>query len=125
MSFAPSIIKVAADEDELVATGRVTPWLFGLPIEEPTCGPLRDRPLIGRLLGDPMRLEEYRTLVERFIESLDEKKRPVFTLAEVEGMSAPEISACLEIKLNTVYSRIRLARKQFARFIEEENRHGS
>lgn len=42
--------------------------LIGLPIEEPTCGPMRDRPLIGRLLGDPMRLAEYHTLIERFID---------------------------------------------------------
>lgn len=42
--------------------------LIGLPIQEPTCGPLRDRPLIGRLLADPMRLAEYQTLIERFID---------------------------------------------------------
>lgn len=42
--------------------------LIGLPIEEPTCGPLADRPLIGRLLGQPMWADEYRELLERFID---------------------------------------------------------
>ena len=76
-------------------------------------------------MDDQLARAQALNLLERFIESLDDKKRPVFTLAEVEGMSAPEIAQCLEVKLNTVYSRIRLARKQFARFIEEESRHGS
>lgn len=42
--------------------------LIGLPIDEPTCGPLADRPLIGRLLGQPIWADEYRVLLERFID---------------------------------------------------------
>jgi RNA polymerase sigma-70 factor (ECF subfamily) len=57
-------------------------------------------------------------MVDRFIGQLDDKKRPVFTLAEVEGMSAPEIAQCIDIKLNTVYSRLRLARREFEKFIQ-------
>ena len=57
-------------------------------------------------------------IVERFVQDLPEKLRDVFVLAEIEGMSAPEIGATLEIKLNTVYSRLRLARERFARLIE-------
>jgi RNA polymerase sigma-70 factor (ECF subfamily) len=64
-------------------------------------------------------------LVDRFVAQLDDKKRPVFTLAEVEGMSAPEISRCLDIKLNTVYSRLRLARREFEKFIGRGGEHGT
>jgi|CZKU01.1.fsa_nt_gi RNA polymerase sigma-70 factor (ECF subfamily) len=53
-------------------------------------------------------------LVDRLLEALDEGKREVFVLAELEQMSAPEIAAAVGIPLNTVYSRLRLARQEFA-----------
>jgi RNA polymerase sigma-70 factor (ECF subfamily) len=34
---------------------------------------------------------------------------------DVEGFSAPEIAEALELKLNTVYSRLRRAREDFER----------
>jgi RNA polymerase sigma-70 factor (ECF subfamily) len=34
-------------------------------------------------------------------------------LAELEQMTAPEISSVLGVNLNTVYSRLRLARRDF------------
>ena len=34
---------------------------------------------------------------------------------EIEGFSAPEIAEALAIKLNTVYSRLRVAREKFQR----------
>lgn len=42
--------------------------LIGLPIEAPTCGPVAERPLIGRLLGNAMGLDSYRALLTRFID---------------------------------------------------------
>jgi RNA polymerase sigma-70 factor (ECF subfamily) len=51
--------------------------------------------------------------VSNFLDELDEPQRQVFYLADVEGMTAPEISAALGVKLNTVYGRLRLARKRF------------
>lgn len=58
-------------------------------------------------------------LVDRFLASLDESKRHVFILAELEQMSAPEISAALHVKLNTVYSRLRSARQAFQAMLSE------
>jgi RNA polymerase sigma-70 factor (ECF subfamily) len=52
--------------------------------------------------------------VNMALESLDDDKRAVFVLAELEQMSAPEIAAALGVPLNTVYSRLRLARQEFA-----------
>jgi RNA polymerase sigma-70 factor (ECF subfamily) len=63
-------------------------------------------------------------VVARFVDHRGDKKRLVFTLSEIEGMSAPEISACLNINLNTVYSRLRLARESLRRFVAEENTGG-
>jgi RNA polymerase sigma-70 factor (ECF subfamily) len=51
--------------------------------------------------------------VEGFLQSLGEPQATVFFLAEVEGMTAPEIAACMDVGLNTIYSRLRLARERF------------
>lgn len=56
--------------------------------------------------------------VNSFLDELDEPQRQVFYLADVEGLTAPEISAALGVKLNTVYGRLRLARKRFERLIK-------
>ena len=53
-------------------------------------------------------------IVNRLLDGLDDDQREVFVLAELEDLSAPEIAEALEVKLNTVYSRLRLARSAFA-----------
>jgi len=46
-------------------------------------------------------------------------------LAELEGMSAPEIAEARGINVNTVYTRLRAARQRFCRLVgAEEERHG-
>jgi len=44
---------------------------------------------------------------------LDDDKREVFVLAELEEMTAPEISEAIDIPVNTAYSRLRAARQAF------------
>ena len=44
---------------------------------------------------------------------MDEARRSVFILAELEEMTAPEIAKTLRMNLNTVYSRLRSARREF------------
>jgi RNA polymerase sigma-70 factor (ECF subfamily) len=51
------------------------------------------------------------------LEVLDEGKRAVFVLATFEQLSAPEIAEALGLNLNTVYSRLRLAREQLERAV--------
>ena len=48
------------------------------------------------------------------LDTLDDDKREVFVLAELEQLTVPEIADMLEEKPNTVYSRLRLAREAFA-----------
>lgn len=60
--------------------------------------------------------------VDRFLAGLGEDQREVFVLAEVEHLTAPEIAAATGAKLNTVYSRLRLARAQFDRAVERRIR---
>jgi RNA polymerase sigma-70 factor (ECF subfamily) len=52
-------------------------------------------------------------LLSSLLEELDEEKREVFVLAELEDMTVPEISQAIEIPVNTVYSRLRAARLAF------------
>jgi RNA polymerase sigma-70 factor, ECF subfamily len=66
--------------------------------------------------------EATRTL-ERFLALVDEEKRAVFVMAELEGMTAPEISEATGVNLNTVYSRLRNARERFVAFLNEEGGH--
>jgi RNA polymerase sigma-70 factor, ECF subfamily len=51
--------------------------------------------------------------VGAFIAELSTRHREVFVLAEIEGLTAPEIAETLGVKLNTVYSRLRVARERF------------
>jgi len=51
--------------------------------------------------------------VMAILERLDEDKRIVFALVELEQLSVPEVARMLELNLNTAYSRLRLARAAF------------
>ena len=65
---------------------------------------------------DPERhseLTESVALLHALLASLDEPKRTVFVLGELEELSAPEIAEALGVNLNTVYSRLRAARAEF------------
>ncbi|MFO7567661.1 MAG: sigma-70 family RNA polymerase sigma factor [Enhygromyxa sp.] len=52
--------------------------------------------------------------LQRALAQMDEKLATVFVLAEVEGLSGPEIAELLGAKLNTVYWRLRTARAQIS-----------
>ena len=57
---------------------------------------------------------EERALVVAALDRLDEAKRSVLVLHDVYGHSIPEVAASCDIPLNTAYSRLRLARADFA-----------
>lgn len=59
--------------------------------------------------------------VRRFLAELQPDQREVFVLADIEGLSGPEIARALGIELNVGYSRLRLARRKFERFIESSS----
>jgi RNA polymerase sigma-70 factor (ECF subfamily) len=56
-------------------------------------------------------------VLRTFLDSIDQDKRSVFIMTELEQMTAPEIAAALQVNLNTVYARIRAARREFARAV--------
>jgi RNA polymerase sigma-70 factor (ECF subfamily) len=62
---------------------------------------------------------EARAMVLRALDRLDQSKREVFVAIELGGHSAPELALELGVPVNTVYSRLRLARDEFAAALEQ------
>lgn len=53
------------------------------------------------------------TVLDDLLATLDDEQREVLVMAEIMHMTAPQIAELTEAKLNTVYSRLRLARRAF------------
>lgn len=82
--------------------------------------------------GPEEALERRRALaaVDRILASMDDARREVFLLAEMEGFTGGEIADALGMNPNTVYTNLRLARQEFAEAVHrhrlraERGRHG-
>lgn len=107
------------------------PWLFGIlrrvAADRRRSAARTERRL--RLLPPPSPAEtnperntaqaEAASFVEQFLATLEESRRMIFILSEAEGLSGTEIAEALGINRNTVYTRLRAARQQFAAAIAE------
>lgn len=60
----------------------------------------------------PQARHEAAWTVERLIDGLPEDQRDVLMLCDGEGLTASEVAEALGVQLNTVYSRLRLARSR-------------
>jgi RNA polymerase sigma-70 factor (ECF subfamily) len=52
-------------------------------------------------------------LLHALLDELDDDRREVFVMAELEQMAMPEIADALGINVNTAYARLRAARQEF------------
>lgn len=112
-------------------TRPIKPWLFGITyrvaldhqrkasthreiLEVP------DEPVDADWASILDRLEQrdLQKLALAALESLDLDRRAVLVLHEIEERPAPEIAELMSVPVNTVYSRLRLARQGFARAVE-------
>jgi RNA polymerase sigma-70 factor (ECF subfamily) len=94
-------------------------WLFGIALR--VARGVRRQRTHDELLAEPEDVGpglEERTDARRaairldaLLAQLDDDQREVFVLAELEERTAPEIAEITGAKLNTVYSRLRLARQ--------------
>lgn len=84
------------------------------------CDPLLDEP-IAELPGPGEQLDQARAgkFVMQFLDTVSADKRDVFVLCVLEELSAPEVAEILGVKLNTVYSRLRLVRADFRAALEQ------
>lgn len=71
--------------------------------------------------GPERLLEEKQTrdLVLAALETLPVEQRTVLVLKEIDGFSMPEIEEIVGVPLNTLYSRLRLARERFSSAVRE------
>jgi RNA polymerase sigma-70 factor, ECF subfamily len=95
------VLRVARDYRRRQARKPSTPLDEDVPAPEGTCPESLTRSL------------QAARLIHQILDTMSEEKRSVFVLAELEQMSAPEIAEALSTNLNTIYSRIRAARRDF------------
>jgi RNA polymerase sigma-70 factor (ECF subfamily) len=62
------------------------------------------------------RAQEVRVAIA-LLDALDDEKRAVIVLADIEGMTAPEIAEATGVGLNTVYTRLRRARLELNKML--------
>jgi RNA polymerase sigma-70 factor (ECF subfamily) len=79
---------------------------------DPDGGIAQDRASIEPPQAREVARKEAINLLDRALASIDLGRRAVLVLHEIEQMTAPEIAKTLEIPLNTVYSRLRVARTE-------------
>jgi RNA polymerase sigma-70 factor (ECF subfamily) len=61
-----------------------------------------------------------RTAVQRLLSVLDEDKRTVIVLYEIEGFSMKEVAAIVECPLQTAYSRLHAGRELMLAVLKAE-----
>jgi RNA polymerase sigma factor (sigma-70 family) len=105
------------------------PWLLGIAAQL-----LRRRHrALSRLLAvltsfgggrpgsaDPRPALHARSDVERALRLISESKRITFLLAEVEGLTCPEIAGMLDIPIGTVWTRLHAARRELRQALQRE-----
>lgn len=74
--------------------------------------PVQAPPRVARQEQE-LQAREARLLVRQALDALDGDRRAVLVLCALEGYKVPEIAELLEVPLNTAYSRLRLARRDF------------
>jgi RNA polymerase sigma-70 factor, ECF subfamily len=78
---------------------------------------------------DALSSAQDRALAETALRAVPIERRAILILHEIDGESVPTIATALEIPLNTAYSRLRLARADFAAAVRkiraEEGRHAA
>jgi RNA polymerase sigma-70 factor (ECF subfamily) len=78
--------------------------------EDPDGGDASGRTSVAPTQADSLARREALSRLDAALATIDEGRRAVLILHEIEEMTAPEIAQVLGIPLNTVYSRLRVAR---------------
>lgn len=91
-------------------TRPVRPWLFGIARRVAAGMGRKRREVLDDVDSQAEPVDPARQLLWAALALLEEDRRLAVILHDFEGHSAPEVAAMLELPVNTVYSRLRLAR---------------
>lgn len=117
--------------DSFDRSARETTWLFGICLRVASDYRRRRRRKPEHALGDEQprstgnspedhaMSSQVRARVEAALDAMDDDKRAVFVLFELEGMSCSAIAELVGAKVGTVYSRLHAARAEFRAAIDE------
>ncbi len=128
-------IVVARKLEEFDESRALRPWLFGIAfrvaldyrrsarfrreqLDDVAADPIDARPAAD----EQLEMAEKQRLVLAALDTLRIEQRAVFVMHDLDGTPVPEIATVLGIPLNTAYSRLRLARDQFASAVRELKR---
>ena len=84
---------------------------------------LSDRIVMDTVIPNPeaaMERQDARRRLLAALDALDVDRRTVFVLHDLEGRSIPEIAAIVDAPMNTLYSRLRLARQRMTSLLRRE-----
>jgi RNA polymerase sigma-70 factor (ECF subfamily) len=98
---------VARDTKRALGKARAGEDATSAPIEESGRGSPFAGPLDHALHAERVRL------LYALLDELDEDKRALFILSELEQMAVKDIADALSTNLNTIYSRLRVAKRSF------------
>jgi RNA polymerase sigma-70 factor (ECF subfamily) len=88
--------------------------------EDPDGGEALTRRTVGPDQAESLVRREALSRLDAALSTIPENRRAVLILHEIEEMTAPEIAQVLEIPLNTVYSRLRVARVELEEALGHE-----
>jgi RNA polymerase sigma-70 factor, ECF subfamily len=119
-------VQVLRHLDEYDPERPMRPWLFAFAfrVAAEDRRRVRRRPEVAADLGEApdskpgpveeLLQQERRELARAALDEVELNRRAVFILHELDGFAIPEVASSLEIPLATAYSRLRLAREDFA-----------
>jgi RNA polymerase sigma-70 factor, ECF subfamily len=133
LGVPPTLLDDAAQEVFLIVHRRLPDfegrsslktWLFGIVLnvsQHAIRSAARHRPdrlpppvtVAEATPQDELVRAEAMEILYRLLDQLPAERRSAFVMAELEEMSASEIAEAARLPLNTVYSRLRLARRDF------------
>lgn len=106
--------------DEIDPERSIRPLLFGIARRIAAIMRRKQRPDLSDkaelLVAAPPHAE--RDMLWQALAGLDDDRRAAFILHDLEGHTGPEIAAILDIPVNTVHSRLRLARAELLATLE-------
>lgn len=127
-----TFLAVAGKLEEYDPARPLRPWLFGFAMRiaanhrrKKKSDPTDAADEAASTTASPEReaeLAQAKDLALRALDRVDEDRRAIFVMHDIEGFGAPEIAQLLSIPQNTVYSRLRTARQEFEGAIQRLTR---